>query len=140
MKVCIQGRSDPAQHSPLLEFSLCDGLYGLENSKKFLGIVDTGFTGFIQIPKAKAREAGIVAGVESATNTYADGRQKIVPLAEATVILEGENYHGYVQIDDAPHGPILLGMDFLRRAKRALLVSSNGVYLIAEDHVASMLR
>lgn len=138
MTKCIHGSFHPYQHHPQLQFSVCKDVHQLPNKREsFVGVIDTGFTGFIQLPRKSAHQLGLSMSNKSATNELADGTRKIVPLAEAVAIVNGIPVPGHVQISPAPY--VLLGMDFLRKIQRALIVSRSGVYLVDEDYVSSKL-
>ena len=98
----------------------------------FIGIIDTGFTGFIQLPRSQVLKLGLTAD-KSTTARVADGSQRTVPLAEAVAFLNGDPISGLVWVSQLNY--VLLGMDFLRKIDKALIVSKNAVYLIDEDYI-----
>ena len=96
------------------------------------GIIDTGFTGFIQLPL----NWGIALTLPlegTITVTLADGSKRVVLTAMAEATLLDRTQLGVVQL--SPSGDeVLIGMDFLRRFERALVVSRKlGVVLVEED-------
>ena len=116
------------QGNACLNFHLC-GVRHKEPGLKYIGIIDTGFTGFIQIPIQHAFSLRLP--LEGTTTvTLADGSSLAVltALGRATLLERAEI--GVVMLSVSSN-EILLGMDFLRRFKRALLVShTNGVVLV----------
>ena len=98
------------------------------------GIIDTGFTGFIQIPS----NAGVILGFFSppllwSNTSYANGTRQLVPLKEVLVTVQGETLSGLCHMPPTANSPVLIGMDFLRRFNRMLVVSSTrGIHLMPE--------
>lgn len=140
MKTCIQGRIDPEHKAPGLKFSICKDVHELSaNAKNLVGVIDTGFSGFIQISRDDARELGLSMNRGFTRNEFADGSHRTLPLAGAVVLVDGcAPIPGIVQVSNPPCS-ILVGRDFLRKAQKALLVSTEGVYLIDESRVAATL-
>lgn len=137
MKTCIQGSIDPASKAPYLEFTLCKDAHGIR--KSVVCVIDTGFSGFIQITRDDARELGLSMNRGFVQNEFSDGSRRVLPLADAVALVEGcAPIPGRVQVSKSPCA-VLIGRDFLRKARKALLVSSDGVYLIDEDRVAANL-
>lgn len=138
MTKCIHGSFNPHHQYPELQFSICKDVHQLpHNCESFVGVIDTGFTGFIQLPTDSAHKLALSLSNKSASNELADGTRKILPLAEAVAIVNGKPIPGYVQVSPSPF--VLLGMDFLRKTNRALIVSKSGIYLFDEDYASSKL-
>lgn len=96
------------------------------------GIIDTGFTGFIQLPLNWGMALALpLEG--TITVTLADGSKRAVLTAMAEATLLGRTQLGVVQLSPSSE-EVLIGMDFLRRFERALVVSRKlGVVLVEED-------
>ena len=99
--------------------------------QKFEAIIDTGFTGFIHLPLSEALALSLpLEGTNSVA--LADGSSLAMLTALAQVTLMNRTEVGVVLLSmTANH--ILVGMDFLRRFERALVISQEiGVVLIEE--------
>ena len=107
-----------------------------------LGIIDTGFDGFIQIPLPVGLIMGIVGGSLTASKTrLADGKMIDVFLKTLPVTVgsgqDSETVDGVCQLPPSPGSPILIGMGFLRGFGRALLISyTRGILLPREADIA----
>ena len=101
---------------------------------EFEGVIDTGFTGFIQLPLSKALALSLpLEGTNSVT--LADGSQLVMLTAMARATLLGEAEYGVVLLSMTTD-EVLLGMDFLRRFDRMLVVSRKmGVVLMDEEEL-----
>lgn len=101
---------------------------------EFEGVIDTGFTGFIQLPLSKALALSLpLEGTNSVT--LADGSQLVMLTAMARATLLGEAEYGVVLLSMTTD-EVLLGMDFLRRFDRMLVVSRKmGVVLMDEKEL-----
>ncbi|MCY4051731.1 MAG: hypothetical protein OXF60_09620 [Gammaproteobacteria bacterium] len=122
------------QHSPCLEFVIV-GKNG--NEFTFNGIIDTGFTGFIQIPLNDAGPMGLANGQGHFTkSTIANGSKQLVWLIENIVRVQDEKVSGLCHIPlTKNNSPVLIGVDFLRRFNRVLLVSKKGILLVKEENL-----
>jgi predicted aspartyl protease len=98
---------------------------------EFEAIIDTGFTGFIQLPLSEALSLSLpLEGTNSVT--LANGSSLVMLTALAQVTLMGRTEVGVVLLSMTSND-ILVGMDFLRRFDRALVVSKKvGVILVEE--------
>lgn len=98
---------------------------------EFEGVIDTGFTGFIQLPLSKALALSLpLEGTNSVT--LADGSQLVMLTAMARATLLGKAEYGVVLLSMTTD-EVLLEMDFLRRFDRMLVVSRKmGVVLMDE--------
>lgn len=119
-----------AHGNACLKFHLC----GTKHSPpgiEYEGIIDTGFTGFVQLPLNRAIELALP--LEGMTTVkLADGSTAVKLTVQAYATLLGESEAGTVIIEfSSPE--ILIGMDFLRRFKRGLVVSRTGVWLVPES-------
>ncbi|MDE0699061.1 MAG: hypothetical protein OXH76_24845 [Boseongicola sp.] len=116
-----EGRFDDT-HTATLDFNL----HRIPDGKQFqtTGIIDTGFTGFVQIPRATGEELGYVDGPRMYARYFLANREEqevIVTLANVTVGRETRN--GACLIPLAGDSLTLIGMDFLRRFHRKLIIS-----------------
>ena len=98
---------------------------------EFEAIIDTGFTGFIQLPLSEALSLSLpLEGTNSVT--LADGSALVMLTALAQVTLLGRTEVGVILLSMSSND-ILVGMDFLRRFERTLVVSKKiGVALLEE--------
>ena len=104
---------------------------------EFEGIIDTGFTGFIQLPMQLAIALSLPL---EGTNvvTLADNSTQVMLTAMGEATLLGRAELGVILLSMSAT-EILLGMDFLRHFERALVVSKNlGVVLVDEDDLKRM--
>lgn len=99
---------------------------------EFEGIIDTGFTGFIHLPLASAISLSLpLEGTQ--TVTLANDSDLAMLTALAAVTLADRTEIG-VALLSMTSNAILVGMDFLRRFDRALIVSRKlGVVLLKEE-------
>lgn len=98
------------------------------------GIIDTGSTGFLQIPQDIAVQLSFAEPEpRSAVDVgFGDGRSRLCPMVRGYATLGSETKTGSVIV--APGGRILIGMSFLRAFRKALFVStSSGVKLIPDE-------
>ena len=102
---------------------------------EYEGIIDTGFTAFVQLPLAVAIELALP--LEGTTSVMlADGSTAAKLTAQAQATLLGESEVGIAIIEF--HSPeILIGMDFLRRFRRGLIVSRQVVGLVPEQDLTA---
>ena len=122
-----------AQGNACLTFHLC-GVRHEPPGVELTGIIDTGFTGFLQLPLARAIELALP--LEGTTTvTLADGSTAAKLLATGTVELDGEEQDGTVIVEFGS-SEILIGMDFLRRFGKTLIVSRTAVLLMDEGRVS----
>ena len=103
------------------------------------GILDTGFTGFIQIPLGFGSALGLLTPkMPVGESILANGAKQPLLLAKTKVTVHKETQSGYCQMPLAATCPILIGMDFLRRFDRMLIVSSKlGIHLVPEQPAQS---
>jgi predicted aspartyl protease len=101
-------------------------------AQEFEAMIDTGFTGFLSIPITAAFPLAITL-FGTTSYTLADGSTSPKLLGFGTVALEDETVHGTIVLESKSSG-LLLGMEFLRKLKKALIVSSiRGVALVDES-------
>jgi predicted aspartyl protease len=100
-------------------------------SKQFVGIIDTGFTGVLQMPLEAAAALGLVP-IGTVDQEYADGRIVPVPLAEALVTLGPEVRQVLVHLqEDADE--VLVGLGLLREFRKALIFSPHENRVLLPD-------
>lgn len=105
---------------------------------QFEGIIDTGFSGFIQISIEKANTLGLISPpLKIGSSLIANGTMQLHLLKQAPVTINNEEMReGLIQIPLASGAPVLIGMDLLRKFDRALVVSSKqGIFLLKEEYL-----
>lgn len=96
-------------------------------ARNFEVMIDTGFTGFVMIPFAEALPLALT--LWGTTNfTLADGREAPHLQALGTVSVGDEQQFGLVTLGSSH----LVGMEFLKAFKKALMIGTFGVHL-ADD-------
>jgi len=97
---------------------------------KLVGMIDTGFTGFISLPLPLAERFNLTpSGI--AVAVMADGAQHVMVTSKAPVKFAGKVREGTVFVE--PNANIILvGMDFLHKFHLGLIVTKNKVYLVDE--------
>ena len=101
--------------------------------QEFEAMIDTGFTGFLMMPLVSAFPLGLTL-LGTSSYTLADGSTSPKLLALGTVGLDGQETSGVIVLETNQCG-LLLGMAYLRSAKRTLIVSDNSVTLLDQDFV-----
>ena len=123
------------QGNACLKFNL-RGVRHSEPGPEFTGIIDTGFTGFLQIPIAVAMALALplegTVGV-----TLADGSQSIKLTAQAIATVSVLDTRlppqlGIVVLETASD-QILIGMEFLRQFNLGLLLAKDTVLLFPQE-------
>ncbi len=130
------GYLDKAGH-PFVKISV----FGLSDQFKqeFEAMIDTGFTGFLMLPITSAFPLALTL-YGTTSYTLADGTTSPKLLAVGTVELQGDRVRGVIVLEsNASSGP-LLGMEFLRRFDKVLMVSKAGVVLYDEDDLRKALE
>lgn len=117
---------------PVIPFYLCGVAHELPGVR-YEGIVDTGFSGFIQIPFDTACELKLPL-FGTVGNVLADGSRifALSVLGRASVPENGNRTDpvtGAVQVS-LTSGEILLGMEFLRAFNKGLGIFENTVFLL----------
>ena len=99
---------------------------------EFEAIIDTGFTGFIQLPIAHAMSLSLpLEGTNTVTLADESEVVMLTAMVEATIL--GKTESGVALLSTSSDS-ILVGMDFLRRFRKALVISEkSGVVLIDEE-------
>lgn len=103
----------------------------LGNPEQFDAVVDTGFSGFLMMSSEDAAPLGFQAG-PSTTGLMADGSCVALPTALATVGFAQRSHAGVVTL--APTAVVcLVGVDFLRAFKLALVMTNEQIWLMDEQ-------
>lgn len=118
-----------------LKFHLC-GVIHEEPGLEFIGIIDTGFTGFIQLPIQHAFSLKLPLEA-TASYTLADGSQTACLTALARTTFAGQMKVGAVTLVPGSKD-ILIGMGFLRQFKLGLLLFKKTVMLIDEAEIEKL--
>jgi clan AA aspartic protease len=84
-------------------------------------LIDTGFTGFVQLPERHARALGLTLGAVSEVE-YADGRTGTIPLAWARVGLGRDSREELIHVQRGSD-EVIVGMELLRIFQKILVVS-----------------
>jgi predicted aspartyl protease len=103
-------------------------------SSKLSALIDTGFSGFLSVPVMTASLMGLKAHA-TARYTLANGKPSDpIPLAYGYACLEGDQFvRGLISFSE--HTSTVVGVDFLFRCGKALLLSSRGVVILSEAEI-----
>ena len=94
-------------------------------------LIDTGFTGFVQLPERRARELGLRRRAVSEAQ-YADGRTSTIPLAWAKVTLGPDTQEGFVHIQSGSD-EVIVGIELLRVFRKIFVLSiADRIVLLAD--------
>ena len=102
--------------------------------------IDTGFTGFVQIPYEDAVSRGVIDYGRWTQISLADGSEVLCPLGLARVQFMGSTMHADVLM---PPGATLtlVGMKFLQKFEAGVMISQTlGVNLISEQALAGLVE
>jgi predicted aspartyl protease len=110
-----------------------------KKSAKQTALIDTGFSGFVSIPTASASLMGLKAHATT-LYTLANGKtSEPVPLAHGYACLEGDPFvQGLFSISE--HTSTVVGMDFLIRCGKVLLVGPAGIVMVNPNELKSMFE
>ena len=98
-------------------------------------MIDTGFTGFLSIPLTAAFPLALTL-LGTTNYELADGSVSPKLLGVGTIELEDETATGTVVLESASTG-LLVGMEFLAKLNKSLILSKNGVWLVDEAALAA---
>ena len=107
-----------------------------KSSATYEGIIDTGLTGFVQVPASVGTALGFLTPPLAVGNTHlANGATQQVLLKQSKVYGPDRDAEWRLPNPLDPQQPsTLIGMDFLRRFERLLIVSSRlGIHLVPEQ-------
>jgi predicted aspartyl protease len=111
-------------------------VWGLSSDfgQEFEAMIDTGFSGYLMLPLVQALPLALTL-FGTTTYTLADGSQSPKLLAHGHVDHEGDVTEGLIVLEaNASSGP-LLGMEFLRRSSKLLVLGRSTVMLVDEAPV-----
>lgn len=122
-----------AKGSPCLSLTLY-GAKKLSDGIKCDGLIDTGFSRFIQLPFKLACSLGVpLDGINAFV--LANGEKIYMLMALVQAEFAGQKKVGAASISFAASDEILIGMEFLRLFGVSLLVSKDSISLINEEAV-----
>lgn len=122
---------------PLLRVSVCANSGGLR--RDFEAVIDTGFTGFLLLPLKHAVMVDLEPLNAATSYTARDGKKVPMLLTMATVAIGDEEVSGPATIEMNGHG-VVLGMEFLRKSGKVLLVSNRGCALVEEELLTEVAK
>lgn len=105
-------------------------------SEFFDALIDTGFTGFVQLPVRRARELGLTPRAASETE-YADGRIDTIPLSWARVALGAEAQDGFIHLQGGSN-EVIVGVEFLRVFQKTFVLSITPGLVLLVDSLADL--
>lgn len=121
--------------NPCLKLTLC-GVAHPDAGLEFDCIIDTGFSGFVQLPLHQAIALKLTLEGTS-TYTLADGKGSVCLTALARTTFHEKTLDGVVTLIDGAQ-EILVGMGFLRQLNLALVLTKDGVLVVDEDDVSKI--
>jgi len=101
-------------------------------------LIDTGFTGFVQLPEQRARDLGLTLRAVSEAQ-YADGRTGTIPLAWAKVTLGLDIQEGFVHIQSGSD-EVIVGVELLRIFRKVFVLSIADSLVLLADTLAYLPR
>ena len=120
--------------SPCLKLHVCGVRHQLPGVE-YKGVIDTGFTGFLQLPLSVAINLSLpLEGTREMI--LADHSVLSVLTAFAQVTLAGKSKFGVAALSKTSK-EILIGMDFLKQFNLALTVSKEAGIILLEDQSSS---
>lgn len=140
MSTVIQGQLDDVG-LPEIDIGICKDVHNLtEDQFRGKGIIDTGFFGFVQIPKRIAADLQLTLRTTTTSMTLADNRTVPRQASFGIALLNGRPEGGMFYLDENfPY--ILIGMDFLRIFEQTLIVSARStVRLVDNSRLPHLLK
>ena len=124
----IRGSVDN-DHTPLVSITVAS----TSGPSTFVdAVIDTGFTGFVQLPALLAQELGLTPRTATETR-YPDGRIDTTPLAWGRITLGPAVREGFVHIQRGSDEAIV-GVEFLRLFRTILVLSvADGTVLLIDS-------
>lgn len=104
--------------SPTIEIEVCGPL---QQFHSFTAIMDTGFTGFLLLPIVSAFPIGLMLH-STMRIQLADGSVQTKLTCLGQIRFDGESSEGIVVIEELQNTEVLVGMDFLKRFRKQLIV------------------
>lgn len=111
--------------SPELKIRI-SGMIG--DGAEFNAVIDTGFTGFLSMPLTEAFPLGLLL-FGTMNLVLADGSTSFRLTAYGSITIEDEKKSGIIVLEPSS-GELLVGMDFLKRFNKTLLVSAGAVGVV----------
>ncbi|MBV9563278.1 MAG: hypothetical protein JOY90_22965 [Bradyrhizobium sp.] len=106
-------------------------------SRTYQAVIDTGFTGFVELPLFEMIELGLRS--EGAANVVlGDGSIITNLLSTADVHLGGRVESGTILLAESSSG-VLVGMAFLRKFRKSLILTNRVVVLFDEEKTLDMI-
>ncbi len=99
-------------------------------------VIDTGFTGFVQVPVLLAQGVGLTPRTVTETQ-YPDGRIDTIPLAWGRISLGSEAREGFVHMQRGSD-EVIIGVEFLRLFRKILVLSATDGTLLLIDSLADV--
>jgi clan AA aspartic protease len=122
-----------SSHSPLVAIAVSSP----SGRSHFVdALIDTGFTGFVQLPERRARELGLTRRAVSEAQ-YADGRTGTIPLAWAKVTLGSDTQEGFVHIQGGSD-EVIVGVELLRVFRKIFVLSIADSLVLLADTFADL--
>jgi predicted aspartyl protease len=106
-------------------------------ARNFDAVIDTGFTGFVQIPASEAKALRLVQ-VASSDVEYGDGRVRPVALAWTEVELTDHAEEGFVHLQKGID-EVRVGLEFLRIFHKTLVLSVVDQTVLLVDAISDLL-
>ena len=111
-----------------------------KNGTKFTALIDTGFSEFLSVSIMTGSLLGLKAHT-TARYELADGKTSDpFPLAYGYACLEDDPPFVQGLITLSAHTSIVVGVDFLLRCGKAMLLFSKGVIMVSEADVLAALK
>jgi len=111
-----------------------------KSGTKFTALVDTGFSGFLSVPVMTGSLLGLKAHT-TARYELADGKTSDpFPLAYGHACLDDDPPFVQGLITLSAHTSTVVGIDFLVRCGKVMLLSSKGIVMVSEADVLAALK
>jgi predicted aspartyl protease len=104
---------------------------GPSGAKHYKAVIDTGFTGFVELPISEMIELGLKS-YGAANVMLGDGSVITNLLSSSDVHLGNQIQNGTILLAEGSAG-VLVGLAFLREFKKSLILTTTAVFLYDED-------